>query len=167
MITECVTIALWSFCCFWQSFLGLISEAIPSNLTITMIKVTQIFINIVWFQNIMLKKLKKTVMIRTSSLRRVILIRKAVAKTFVIWQPQISKYWKHRMKSIKYLKFWVCSSDFFLLQRLAKNIHNVQLQVCVKWELVVSMFLQQHSVIHSYQLKMNGTVNPRNGIKFY
>ena len=59
------------------------------------------FRNILWFQNIVLKTLKNTVMIRSTSQRRVIPIRKTSTKTFVIWQPQILQYWKCQKKKIK------------------------------------------------------------------
>ena len=52
------------------------------------IKLTEIFKNIVWFQNIMLKTLKITAIIRIL-IQRVIPIRKTSTKMFVIWQPQI------------------------------------------------------------------------------
>ena len=34
-------------------------------------------------------------------------------------------------------EIWVCGSDFVRLQQLAKNIHKLKIQVCVKLELVV------------------------------
>ena len=131
---ECLT----NFYCSGQSFLGFKWEATYSNLKISMIKLTEIFINIAWFQN-MLKKLKEAVMIRKLIQTRVILVYKTPMKMSVIWQSQISQYWKHLMKSIKYSKCSVCSSNFVHFQQLAKNIHKLQLLVRVKLELVVRM----------------------------